>query len=67
MSKTDSLQDLLRALEPFAAMADEWDRWQAKGSTSTPSMIRLGYGRHRIGLEQYQAARTALAKARGAA
>ena len=53
--------ELREALKPFAAIADEWDRWQAKGSTSTPRMIQLSYGRCTVGLPQYQAARKALA------
>jgi len=50
-------------LAPFAALADEWDRWQAKGSTSTPNMVRMSYGRVRFGLSEYQAVRAALAAA----
>jgi len=50
-------------LAPFAALADEWDRWQAKGSTSTPNMVRISYGRVRFGLPEYQAVRAALAAA----
>lgn len=54
------VEQLRKALEPFAAVADEWDRWQAKGSTSTPSMLQLSYGKATIGLPEYQAARTAI-------
>jgi hypothetical protein len=51
---------LVMALKPFAAVADEWDRWQAMGSTSAPRMIQLRYGRTSIFLLEYQAARTAV-------
>lgn len=54
------VEQLRKALEPFAAVADEWDHWQAKGSTSTPSMLQLSYGKATIGLPEYQAARTAI-------
>jgi len=55
-----TVADVLDALKPFAALADEWDRWQEKGSTSTPRMIQMSYGRVQFGLPEYQAARTAL-------
>ena len=56
-----SLEAAVEVVRPFAALADEWDRWQAKGSTSTPNMVRMSYGRCRFGLEEYRAARTFLA------
>ncbi len=57
---SEEVAELCRALAPFAAIADEWERWQAKGSTSTPAMIRFTYGRRTVGLPEYQAARAAL-------
>jgi len=52
--------ELEDGLRPFGAVADEWDRWQKKGSTSTPGMVGLSYGRCRFGLVEYQAARALL-------
>ena len=58
---TGEVERLREALEPFAKLANEWERWQARGSTSTPCMIQLVYGRCQIGLPEYRAALAALA------
>lgn len=60
----DEVEQLRAALKPFAALADEWDRWQAKGSTSAPAMVKISYGRVRVELQDHQNARAALAAMR---
>jgi hypothetical protein len=54
--------EMREALEPFALVADEYDRWQAKGSTTDESRVRFGYGRARFGMAEFRRARATLAK-----
>lgn len=48
------------ALRPFGGVAAEYERWQAKGSTTLPEQVRFGYGKCRFGLAEFEAARAAL-------
>ena len=52
--------------EKLALFASEWDRWQAKGSTSTERMVRFSYGRARIELADFRRVREAIAGAASA-
>lgn len=47
-------------LAPFGAVADEYDRWQRKGSTTTEPQVRFGYGRCQFGLPEFRAIRATL-------
>ncbi len=51
---------LREALEPFALVAEEYDRWQAKGSLTPEEAVRFGYGRARLAMPEFRAARAAL-------
>lgn len=57
---TARVETLEGALLPFAKVADEYDRWQAMGSTSCLKDFDFAYGQCRFGLTEYRKARAAL-------
>jgi hypothetical protein len=44
------------ALGPFAEVASEYDRWQAKGSNTKPFHLRFAYGTAIVGLPEFRRA-----------
>jgi hypothetical protein len=44
----------------LANVADEYDRWQRKGSTTAEQQVRFGYGRCQFGMKEFRAARALL-------